>query len=82
MRHGRYAYIARYSLPWVLARSLKVSVKWDPRGISGPAFVWGYLQCAIRRSERVEDDEFKRFVRNEHRHRVRRALTFWRPRSS
>ena len=35
MRHGQCAYIARYSFPWVLARSLKVAIKWNPRGISG-----------------------------------------------
>jgi glycosyltransferase involved in cell wall biosynthesis len=81
LRDGQYSYVARYSLAWVLARSLKVSVNQAPRGISGPAFVWGYLRCAVRRSERVEDDQFKRFVRQEHRRRVRRALTFWRPRT-
>lgn len=79
MRDGQFAYVARYSLPWVLARSLKVSAKWSPRGISGPAFVWGYLLCMIRRADRVEDEAFKRFVRREHRRRVLRALRFQRP---
>jgi poly-beta-1,6-N-acetyl-D-glucosamine synthase len=79
MRHGQSAYVVRYSLPWTLARSLNVSAKWEPRGLSGLAFIWGYLLCIIRRAERVEDEEFKRFVRKEHRRRVRRALTFWRP---
>jgi poly-beta-1,6-N-acetyl-D-glucosamine synthase len=74
MRHGQCAYIARYSLPWVLLRSLKIAAKWDPRVISGMAFVWGYLRCAIRRVDRVEDAEFKRFVRGEHRGRLREAL--------
>lgn len=74
MRHGQCAYIARYSFPWVLVRSLKVAVEWDPRGISGVAFLWGYLSCAIRRSDRVEDDSFRRFVRAEHWDRIRHAL--------
>jgi hypothetical protein len=74
MRHGAIAYISRYSMPWVLARSFKVGVKWDPFGLSGLAFVWGYLLCVMRRSERVEDEEFRRFVRREHRQRVWRAL--------
>jgi poly-beta-1,6-N-acetyl-D-glucosamine synthase len=73
-RHGACAYISRYSLPWVLARSGKMAVVWDPRGLSGLAFFWGYAWYAIRRADRVEDDEFKRFVRREHRQRVRRAL--------
>lgn len=73
-RHGACAYILRYSFPWVLARSGKAAVVWDPRGLSGLAFLWGYLWFAIRRADRVEDDEFRRFVRSEHRRRVRRAL--------
>jgi glycosyltransferase involved in cell wall biosynthesis len=74
MRHGHCAYIARYSLPWVALRSLKIAVRWDPRGISGLAFLWGYLAAALRRADRVDDEEFKRFVRGEHRGRLRRAL--------
>jgi glycosyltransferase involved in cell wall biosynthesis len=74
MRDGQYAYVARYSLPWILARSVKVTAKWSPRGISGFAFIWGYVRCMLRRSDRVEDDEFKRFVRKEHGRRVRQAL--------
>ncbi len=74
MREGQCAYIARYSFIWVLMRSTKVSVKKHPFGISGLAFVWGYLICLWRHAERVEDEDFKRFVRAEHRHRLRRAL--------
>lgn len=73
-RHGACAYITRYSLAWVLARSGKMAVAWDPRGLSGLAFLWGYVWYAIRRADRVEDEEFKHFVRREHRQRVRRAL--------
>ena len=74
MRHGQCAYIARYSLPWVVGRSFKIGVIWDPRGVSGLAFLWGYLACALRRADRVEDEEFKRFVRDEQRRRLRRGL--------
>ena len=73
-RHGACAYISRYSLAWVLARSGKMAVAWDPRGLSGLAFLWGFVSYAIRRADRVEDEEFRRFVRDEHRQRVRRAL--------
>jgi glycosyltransferase involved in cell wall biosynthesis len=73
-RHGAIAYISRYSLPWVLARSLKVGVNWSPYGLSGLAFVWGYLRSMVRRTERVEDEEFRRFVRREHRQRVWQSL--------
>jgi glycosyltransferase involved in cell wall biosynthesis len=74
MRHGEIAYISRYSLPWVLARAFKIGVRWDPYGLSGLAFVWGYFRSTRRRTGRVEDKEFKRFVRREHRQRVLRAM--------
>ena len=45
-----------------------------PRGISGLAFVFGYLQAAAKRVPRVEDPEFRRFVRRELRGRMRAAL--------
>jgi biofilm PGA synthesis N-glycosyltransferase PgaC len=63
-RYGRAAYALRYGFPWVLLRSLKVGAS-RPRGISGLAFVLGYLSAAARREWRVEDDEFRVFVRRE-----------------
>ena len=45
-----------------------------PRGISGLAFVGGYLQAAVKRVPRVEDREFRRFVRHELRGRMRAAI--------
>ena len=78
-RHGRCAYIAHFGLGWVLMRGVKVGIKMRPRGISGLAFVYGYLQAAVKRVPRVEDQEFHRFVRRELRGRMRAAL---RPRSA
>ena len=74
IREGQCAYISRYSPLWVLLRSLKVAVKKEPIGLSGAAFVWGYLGCRPRGLEWVNDEEFKRFVRAEHRERLRGAL--------
>jgi len=74
MRHGTIAYISRYSLPWALARSFKIGVSWRPFGLSGLAFASGYLACIAKRPGRVEDPEFRRFVRREHRQRIWRAL--------
>jgi glycosyltransferase involved in cell wall biosynthesis len=73
-RHGRCAYIAHFGLGWVLLRGVKVGIKMRPRGISGLAFVFGYLQAAAKRVPRVEDREFRRFVRHELRGRLRAAL--------
>jgi GT2 family glycosyltransferase len=73
-RHGECAYIARYSAWWVALRSLKMAVRWDPRGLSGLAFLWGFLSAHLRGHSRVEDAEFQRFVRAELRGRLRGAL--------
>jgi hypothetical protein len=72
-RHGECAYILHYGLLWVLLRSLKVARSW-PAGLSGGAFVYGYLRAALRAQPRVDDDEFRRFVRRELRGRMLRPL--------
>ena len=68
-RHGRCAYLAHFTLPWVALRSLKVARN-RPRGLSGAAFLCGYLNAAVRREARVEDPDFRRFVRRELRGRL------------
>jgi poly-beta-1,6-N-acetyl-D-glucosamine synthase len=73
-RHGRCAWIAHFGLGWIALRGVKVGLRMRPRGISGLAFVYGYLEAALRRVPRVEDPEFRRFVRNELRGRMRAAL--------
>lgn len=73
-RHGRCAWIAHFGLGWVLLRGLKVGLKMRPRGLSGLAFVGGYLHAAAKRVPRVEDREFRSFVRRELRGRMRAAL--------
>lgn len=73
-RHGRCAWIAHFGLGWVALRAFKVGLRMRPRGISGFAFLYGYLEAAVRRVPRVEDREFRRFVRAELRARMRAAL--------
>lgn len=68
-RHGTCAYILHYGPAWVLLRSLKVAAS-RPYGLSGAAFLLGYASAAVRRTSRVEDERFKRFVRRELRRRV------------
>jgi glycosyltransferase involved in cell wall biosynthesis len=68
-RHGRCAYIAHYSLPWVVLRSVKVGTR-RPYVLSGAAFFYGYVSAALRRVERVPDPDFRRFTRRELRHRM------------
>jgi biofilm PGA synthesis N-glycosyltransferase PgaC len=72
-RHGRCAYIARYGLEWVVLRSFKVALE-RPIGLSGGAFLYGYLAAWAGRAPRVEDPAFRRFVRRELRRRLIRGL--------
>ncbi len=73
-RHGRCAWIAHFGFGWVALRSFKVGLRMRPRGLSGAAFLGGYLYSALIGVPRVEDREFRRFVRGELRGRIRAAL--------
>jgi poly-beta-1,6-N-acetyl-D-glucosamine synthase len=68
-RHGQCAYILRYGPLWVLLRAFKVAAS-RPRGLSGAAFLFGYLRAAATRGPKVEDEQFRRFVRGELRRRM------------
>jgi poly-beta-1,6-N-acetyl-D-glucosamine synthase len=68
-RHGKCAYITGYGLGWALLRALKVS-RARPIGLSGAAFLWGYTRAMLGGTPRVDDDEFRRFLRGELRARV------------
>jgi hypothetical protein len=73
-RHGRCAWIAHFGLAWVALRSFKVAATMRPRGLSGAAFLGGYLHAAAIGVPRIEDEEFRDFVRSELRGRMRSAL--------
>jgi biofilm PGA synthesis N-glycosyltransferase PgaC len=68
-RHGQCAYILHYGLGWVTLRSLKAATEW-PQGLSGVAYLYGYLRAGARRERRVEDPAFRRLVRRELRSRL------------
>ena len=80
-RHGECAYVAHFSLVWVALRSLKIA-RVRPLGISGAAFLYGYLRAALRGVERVPDPEFRTFARSELRLRMRHAVLGVLPRRS
>ena len=73
-RYGRAAYTLRYGPGWVALRSVKVAGS-KPIGLSGMAFLWGYAQAALTSSPKVEDEEFRRFVRRELRGRLLRPVS-------
>jgi poly-beta-1,6-N-acetyl-D-glucosamine synthase len=68
-RHGRCAYIVHYPLPWALLRAVKTAGS-RPLGLSGLAYLFGYLAAAAGRVRRVEDNEFRTFFRRELRERA------------
>jgi poly-beta-1,6-N-acetyl-D-glucosamine synthase len=72
-RWGQCAYISRYPLDWVSLRALKVATM-SPVGLAGVAFLYGYLRAALGSMPKVEDEEFRRFVRRELRARMVRPL--------
>lgn len=90
-RHGTCAYIVHYPSGWVSLRSVKVAIRYPPRGLSGLAFIYGYARAAWRRVERVPDPAYRRFTRRELRRRELQMLRelprvvvrrFTKPRSS
>lgn len=78
-RHGQCAYMVHFALPWVTLRAFKVARE-RPRGLSGVVFLYGYVKAAILRVPQVDDPEFRRFVRQELRHRARGELARRMPR--
>ena len=69
-RHGECAWIAHYPPLFVAVRALKVAVRFTPWGVAGVAFLWGYAAAWARGVPRVDDPEFRRFVRRELRARL------------
>jgi poly-beta-1,6-N-acetyl-D-glucosamine synthase len=68
-RYGAAAYILHSPPYWVALRSLKFALA-RPLGISGLAFLYGYLRAALRRIPQVEDRRFRQAVRREARDRL------------
>jgi biofilm PGA synthesis N-glycosyltransferase PgaC len=74
VRGGATHYVLRFSFPWVLVKSLKFA-RMRPVGISGAAFVYGYLRATAVGAPRIDDPEYVRFVRRDERARLRRAVS-------
>jgi hypothetical protein len=72
-RHGECAYIAHYSPLWVALRAVKVGRR-RPVGLSGLAFLYGFVRAAALRADRVPDEEYRRFTRRELRRRMFAAV--------
>ena len=64
LRYGRSFYMLHFPLPWVALRAIKTASE-QPRGLSGLVFFGGYLQAAVTGASRVEDPNYRRWVRRE-----------------
>jgi glycosyltransferase involved in cell wall biosynthesis len=78
VRHGEVYYVLGFSLPWTAMKSLKYAARRPPVA-SGAAFLYGYLRSSWRSLPRVEDLEYRRFVRITERERLREAVQRLRP---
>jgi poly-beta-1,6-N-acetyl-D-glucosamine synthase len=78
-RHGECAWILQQSVPWALLRALKLA-RLPPAGLSGAAFFYGYARAAAQRTPRVEDPQFRTYVRHEQRGRILARLRRTAPR--
>jgi poly-beta-1,6-N-acetyl-D-glucosamine synthase len=72
-RAGASAWVANYPPHWIALRSFKVAAK-RPKILSGVAFAFGYARAALRRTEQIQDEELRAFVRGELGSRLRRPL--------
>lgn len=73
-RQGRSGYALHYPFAWVVLRAFKIA-RLRPRGLSGIAYLGGYLTSAAQSAPRVPDQEFRAFFRRELRVRARDRLT-------
>jgi len=69
-RHGECAWIVHQSPAWAGLRALKLT-RVPPYGLSGAAFFYGYVRCALRGTPRVDDPEFRSFMQRDLRRRMR-----------
>jgi glycosyltransferase involved in cell wall biosynthesis len=69
VRYGHSSYVARQGALWVTLKSAKVA-RMPPRGLSGVAFLYGYVRAWARSAPRIEDPQFARFVQRELRGRL------------
>jgi glycosyltransferase involved in cell wall biosynthesis len=73
-RQGAYQYLVHYHPLWMLARSVVVAARFEPRGLSGLWFLEGYVRAALGPMRPVDDPELRRFIRREQRRRLARAV--------
>lgn len=72
MRQGAYQYIVHYYPWWVLLRAFVIAVRFQPYGLSGVWFAYGYAKAALGPTAAVADPQLRAFIRREQRERITR----------
>lgn len=73
IRFGEAYHVLGFSVLWVFLKAVTCSAE-HPRIVSGLAVGYGYLSASWRSVPRVDDPEYRRFVRRDERRRVFSAL--------
>lgn len=75
-KNGVGSYVACYDPLFVLAKCLCLGLR-PPYLVAGLALGWGYLSGYLRRLPRVEDPEFRQYVRQQQRNRLLGRPSLW-----
>jgi hypothetical protein len=68
-----------YGVHWAVLKALHLAVS-QPSPTAGAAFLFGYVRAAVTSVPRVEDEEYRRFMRRDQSRRMLRALRCVSPR--
>ncbi|MGA4578899.1 glycosyltransferase family 2 protein [Limisphaera sp. VF-2] len=76
VKNGLANYVACYDPLFMLAKCLRRGLRW-PYLVGGLALAWGYLSGYLRRMPRVDDSEFRRYVRRHQRNALLGRPGLW-----
>jgi poly-beta-1,6-N-acetyl-D-glucosamine synthase len=73
IRRGEVHYVLGYGAHWATLKALQLAVP-QARPTAGAAFLVGYVRAALTSVPRVDDEEYRRFMRRDQSRRMRQAL--------
>jgi biofilm PGA synthesis N-glycosyltransferase PgaC len=78
-RRGEVHYVLGYGVHWATLKAIQLAVV-QARPTAGAAFMFGYVRAALTSVPRVEDEEYRLFMRRDQSRRMRQALRRFSPR--
>jgi biofilm PGA synthesis N-glycosyltransferase PgaC len=73
IRRGEVHYVLGYGVHWAALKALQLAVP-QSRPTAGAAFLFGYVRAAVTSVPRIEDEEYRRFMRRDQARRMLKAL--------